>query len=236
MMLILKDKTVGEVAAEVPAAARVFEKHGIDYCCGGKDPIEGACSTRGIALDVLAQELERAAENTEPDNQDWHAAPLRDLIEHILTKHHAYLKTELPRLEQLFAKVVQAHGEREPSLALAQGVFWSLKEELVTHMMKEEMILFPAIVRLEAAAGGPGDACFGSLQNPITRMEFEHDNVGRALDDLRQHANDYQTPPEACNTYRELFRALTQLEADLHRHIHLENNILFPRAVEMEAR
>jgi regulator of cell morphogenesis and NO signaling len=236
-MVISNEKTVGELAAEIPAAARIFEKYGIDYCCGGKHPVEGACRERGIAPEQVLKELEQAtAPKAEGADRDWTLASLRELIGHILAKHHTYLKAELPRLEQLFAKVVQAHGEREPRLAEANEVFGMLKEELDSHMMKEEMILFPAIARIEAPApGARASACCGSIQHPIARMEHEHDNAGRALQQMRHLTFDYLIPDEACNTYRALFRGLEELEADLHQHIHLENNILFPRAAALEA-
>ncbi|HKW99022.1 MAG TPA: iron-sulfur cluster repair di-iron protein [Bryobacteraceae bacterium] len=237
-MVISNEKTVGELAAEIPAAARVFEKYGIDYCCGGKHPVETACRERGIAPEQVLEELEQAAEpKPETADRDWNAATLRELVEHILAKHHAYLKTELPRLEQMFAKVVQAHGAREPRLAEAFEVYGMLKEELESHMMKEEMILFPAIVKLETPSprGCGSGFCGGSIQHPIARMEHEHDDAGRALQQMRHLTFDYLIPDEACNTYRALFHGLEEMEADLHQHIHLENNILFPRAAALES-
>ena len=224
-MLLSNEKTVGELAVENPAAARVFKKYGIDYCCGGKNLLETACKERDIALSALLDEL--AASQPESEERDWKTAPLRDLIAHIVTRHHAYLKSELPRIADLFAKVLRAHGEREPRLAEASEVFDVLKEELDAHLMKEEMILFPAIVRIEAGSN-TGVAC--SIEHPIARMEYEHESAGRALAQMRHLTLDYQIPDEACNTYRALFAALIELEGDLHQHIHLENNILFPRA------
>ena len=224
-MLVSTEKTVGELAVESSAAARVFEKHGIDYCCGGKNSLKTACKDRGIELEALLREL--AGSKPEPDARDWKTAPLRDLIEHIVARHHAYLKSELPRIADLFAKVLRAHGEREPRLAEASEVFEVLKEELDAHLMKEEMILFPAIMRLEAG-GGAGAPC--SIEHPIARMEYEHESAGRALAQMRHLTLDYYIPDEACNTYRALFAALIELEGDLHQHIHLENNSLFPRA------
>jgi regulator of cell morphogenesis and NO signaling len=229
-MLVSTEKTVGELAVENPVAARVFEKHGIDYCCGGKKSLETACNERGIAPEALLLEL--VASNPEPEERDWKTAPLHDLIAHIVMRHHAYLKSELPRIADLFAKVLRAHGEREPRLAEVSEVFEVLKEELDAHLMKEEMILFPAIVRIEAGSNA-GVPC--SIEHPIARMEYEHESAGRALAQMRHLTLDYYISDEACNTYRALFAALIELENDLHQHIHLENNILFPRASALQA-
>ena len=226
-MTLSSEKTVGELVVENPARARVFEKYGIDYCCGGKQPLDQACRERGIAAEPVIAELGQAGARPASGERDWNSAPLQELITHIVSRHHAYLKVELPRIFELFTKVVRAHGEREPRLAEAKDVFDVLKEELDTHLMKEEMILFPAIVRLEtgADAGMPFP-----IEHPIARMEYEHESVGRALAQIRHLTFDYHIPDEACNTYRALFASLNELEADLHEHIHLENNILFPRA------
>ena len=226
-MLISTEKTVGELAVEDPSTARVFEKYGIDYCCGGKQSLETACHQRGIAPEALLKELNQPAAKPEPEERDWKTAPLCDLIAHIVTRHHAYLKSELPRIAELSTKVLRAHGEREPRLAEVNEVFEVLKEELDAHLMKEEMILFPAITKLEAGSSS-GAPC--SIEHPIARMEYEHESAGRALAQMRHLTLDYYVPDEACNTYQAFFAALIELEADLHQHIHLENNILFPRA------
>ena len=231
-MALLSEKTVGELVTENPARARVFEKHGIDYCCGGKQPLMQACRERGIAPEPLIEELDHARARSADEERDWSKAPLGELIAHIVSRHHAYLKAELPRLLDLFAKVVRAHGEREPRLVEAKEVFDVLKDELESHLMKEEMILFPAIGRLEAV-GSAGTPCL--IEHPIARMEYEHESAGRALAQLRHLTFDYHIPDEACNTYRALFAALMEFEADLHQHIHLENNILFPRAAALPA-
>jgi len=224
---------VGELVAENPASARVFEKYGIDYCCEGKRSLDDVCRERAVAPAALLDELSQTALRPRPDACDWQNAPLRDLIEHIVSRHHAYLRSELPRIADLFAKVVRAHSEREPVLIEVSEIFGILKEELDAHLMKEELILFPTIVRLEAGVG-LGASC--SIEHPIARMEYEHENAGRALAQMRHLTRDYYLPDEACNTYRVLFVTLAELESDLHEHIHLENNILFPRAAALEAR
>jgi regulator of cell morphogenesis and NO signaling len=230
-MSISTEKTVGELAVEDPSTARVFEKYGIDYCCGGKQSLETACNQRGIAPEALLKELNQLVAKPEPEERDWKTAPLCDLIAHIVTRHHAYLKSELPRIAALSTKVLRAHGEREPGLAEVNEVFEVLKEELDAHLMKEEMILFPAITKLEAGSSS-GAPC--SIEHPIARMEYEHESAGRALAQMRHLTLDYYVPDEACNTYQAFFAALIELEADLHQHIHLENNILFPRAAALQ--
>ena len=238
-MIVTAEKTVGEIASQAPAAARVFEKYGIDYCCAGKVLLEQACRERGIAPEELFAELENAAGGSPGEEKDWTSASLSDLIQHILEIHHAYLKEQLPRLAQIIEKVVAAHGEKHgESLLPLQTVFRELKDELESHMWKEEIVLFPLIRNLEEAgsAGGPlPPAHCGSINNPIRVMEHEHEAAGRALSGMRSLTRNYTLPEDACNTYRVLYYELPQLEADLHRHIHLENNILFPRAARLEA-
>lgn len=226
-------KTVGELVAENPASARVFEKYGIDYCCGGKRSVDDACRERGVAPAALLDELNQAALRPRLDERIWEQEPLSDLIAHIVSHHHAYLKSELPRIADLFTKVARAHSEREPALVEVSEIFGILKEELDAHLMKEEMILFPTIGKLEAGSSS-GAPC--SIEQPIARMEYEHESAGRALAQMRHLTRDYYIPDEACNTYRALFAALVELESDLHEHIHLENNILFPRASALQAR
>jgi len=232
-MLRSSERTVGEMVVENPATARVFEKYGIDYCCGGKHSLDDACRESGVAPTVLLDELRQAALKPQPDERDWQNEPLLDLIAHIVSRHHAYLKSELSRIAELFAKVVRAHSQREPVLVEVSEIFGILKEELDAHLMKEEMILFPTIGKLEAG-GSSGAPC--SIEHPIARMEYEHESAGRALAQMRHLTRDYYIPDEACNTYRALFATLVELESDLHEHIHLENNILFPRAAALQAR
>jgi regulator of cell morphogenesis and NO signaling len=237
-MMTTDQKTIGEIAAENPAVTRVFEKYGIDYCCGGKIPVAEACKARGIQVADLEAELVQATATRAPGGQDWQAAELSALIDHIISTHHVYLKSELPRLQFLMDKVLAAHGKNHgDSLAPLGRTFAELRAELEAHLMKEEMVLFPIIRGLELAKQqgrqAPAAHC-GSVNNPIRVMEHEHDSAGRALEAMRQATGNYTLPADACNTYRALFHALGELEADLHQHIHLENNILFPRAAALE--
>jgi len=211
-----KNATIGQIAAETLASVRVFERYGIDYCCGGRVEFDEACRGRGLDAEAVRVEIEREAPVAE-DHTDWTKAPVNDLIDHILEKHHVYLKTNLPLIEAKIAKVMQAHGEKVPAIA---GVFGAMKEELDAHMMKEEMILFPMIRSTGRGAMGP-----------IRVMLAEHDSAGDALAALRSLTSGYAVPEGACNTWRSLYFELAELERDLHRHIHLENNVLFPRVL-----
>jgi regulator of cell morphogenesis and NO signaling len=222
MPTLTEERTVGEIAAELPASVRIFEKYDIDYCCGGRISLADACSRHGIAPTRLIEELDAAQLPSSGAAPDWQTASLTDLIDHILTKHHAWLKSELPRLSRLQYKVTAAHGAAHGDSLVPQGeTFEALRQELEAHMMKEEMVLFPMI-----RAGS------GSVTNPIRVMEHEHDSAGLALDRMRAVTGNYALPADACNSYRALYAGLQELEADLHQHIHLENNILFPRATQ----
>jgi regulator of cell morphogenesis and NO signaling len=238
-MNLIEQKTVGEIASENPATVRVFEKYQIDFCCGGKMPIEEACRQRGIDADGLMAELEKVSSEEPKESKDWASASLDELIAHILNTHHAYLREELPRLTRMAAKVAEAHGERHGrSLVPLQSIVLELRNELESHMWKEEMVLFPLIRNLEAAkeAGtkAPPAHC-GSVNNPIRVMEHEHDAAGQALEEMRRLTDNYTLPQDACNTYKAFFYEMQEFEKDMHRHIHLENNILFPRASKLEA-
>jgi regulator of cell morphogenesis and NO signaling len=239
-MTIATTKTVGEIAAETPNATREFEKLGIDYCCGGSRTLGEACAEAKISVDEALARLEKSLASTQPsDNKDWQKQPLADLIDHLKGTHHAFVREESARIGALAAKVVGVHGKNHPELLQVQEVFSDLGAELSVHLMKEEQVLFPYIVRMEesALAGEPAPpATFGTVVNPVRMMMQEHDGAGDALRALRAITNDYRVPEDACISYRTLYQALQGFEADLHQHIHLENNILFPRAVAMETK
>lgn len=227
------NSTVGEWVVDRPSRSRLFEKLGIDYCCGGKQPLAQACEAKGLDTEKVIEALIREGEVADPSQPDWSQAPLSELCDHIVATHHAYLNTELPRLQAIVTKVASVHGERHPEMADVRGVFENLKAELESHMDKEEQVLFPMVRQLERATERPTFHC-GSLANPIRVMEHEHDGAGNALAALRQLTKDYSTPEDACNTWRAMADGLRQLEEDLHIHIHKENNILFPRALRVE--
>ena len=240
MSTLTDQRTVGEIAAEYPATVRVFQRHKIDFCCGGKLPLRDACEDRGLPLAQVLDELGQATAARTPDQTDWNAASLSALIDHIVAAHHEYLKLELPRLDEMLARVVSKHNEKYGDLPeRLYTVFQGLRAELDSHLMKEEMVLFPLIEGLESAATAgrlaPPAHC-GSVNNPIRVMISEHDSAGDALAAMRDISSGYAIPADACNTFRALYHDLEAMEADLHQHIHLENNILFPRAAALEAR
>jgi regulator of cell morphogenesis and NO signaling len=230
------DRTVAELVLERPARSRFFESFGIDYCCGGKKTLQEACDRKALQSDQVLELL--AALGTEPTQDqepDAGAMALGELIDHILEAHHQYLRQELPRLGAMLQKVERVHGDRNEQLATMLSVFEAFTLELNQHMMKEEEILFPAIARMEAT-GAEVAACFGSVANPIARMEAEHDDAGNALEQLRALSDGYTPPDWACNTYRALLDGLHDLERNMHAHVHKENNILFPKAIRLEAK
>ena len=232
-----ENKTVKELAVQIPGAARVFEQVGIDYCCGGDVPLSAACGRAGLNLEDVLSSLARAEQ--EPAHaEDWSHAPLAALAGHIVEKHHAFTKAESSRLEALFAKVSDKHATVHPELMTMKSIFAEMANELRMHMMKEENILFPYLAVMEKAVSEKRvvpPAMFGSVANPVRTMMKEHDDAGEALRALREASHGYTPPEDACGSYRELYRSLAAFEADLHTHVHLENNILFPRALDLEA-
>ena len=231
-------KTVAEIAASSLAAVRVFEKYGIDYCCGGRRPLADVCRDKGYDVQDVQLQLDAALEGTEPFAKDWTQAPLAELIAHIVSTHHDYLRRELPAIAVRLEKVFRVYNQRYgPTLIGLPEVFADLRSELEQHMMKEERMLFPVIAACEAAVESDRPlppSPFGSVANPIFMMEAEHESAGAALAKIREITRIFEVPDYACVTYRALMSGLDELERDLHLHIHLENNILFPRAQELE--
>ena len=239
-MSLTAERTVRELALESPAATRVFEKLGIDYCCGGNKSLAEACRAANLSMDQVIDSLEMAdqAARSVQTVRDWQREPLADLVSHITNTHHKFTRSELARISPLLDKVCSVHGKNHPELQEIRASFQELAQELTTHMMKEERVLFPYIVRMEEAVIQKEPvlpAPFGSVRNPVSMMEHEHDSAGNALRTMRQASSGYTAPSDACISYQTLYRALMDFEADLHQHIHLENNILFPRTIAMEA-
>jgi len=239
--MIVSEMTVREVALQLPQSTRLFEKLKIDYCCGGNRPLTEACTAAGLNVDDLVALLNVA---TQPDaiNQsdvDFPNLSLSELIDHVVETHHVFTKSEMDRLEALTEKVVGAHGANHPELLNVREVFQHLCADLRPHMFKEEQVLFPYITAMERAevdnTAAPF-APFGTVNNPIRMMIMEHDTAGDLLRELRALTSDYKVPADGCVSYQTLYQALEGLEADLHQHIHLENNILFPKASQTEAR
>jgi len=221
-MSISAETRIGALAAEHPLATRVFARHGIDFCCGGGRPLGEVCEEKGLDSQAVLEEINAEIAKPGEKVERWDQAPLDDVIEHILFAYHRPLREELPRLEAMARKVLDVHGARDPkTFSRIVAVFVALRAELESHMMKEEQILFPMI------QGGSGAMAGG----PITVMEDEHESAGAALRELRELTGGYNVPQEACNTWRALWLGLAALEEAMHQHIHLENNILFPRAL-----
>jgi regulator of cell morphogenesis and NO signaling len=228
--------TVGDLVKANPNRSRLFEQLQIDYCCGGGLPLDDACAKRGLDVQTVLQQIEETDLQPAVDQAiaDADAMSLTELADHIEQTHHKYLRSELPRLDAMTLKVYEVHGESDARLADVRRAFEGLYEEISDHMMKEEQILFPMIRQLESSTDLPAFHC-GSVANPIRQMEFEHDNAGNALTVMRQSTDGYQPPEWACNTYRAMLDGLRQLEGDLHQHIHKENNVLFPKAIQLES-
>jgi regulator of cell morphogenesis and NO signaling len=239
MTTLSPEITVGELAARMPASAQVFEQFGIDYCCGGGQAFDQVCRARGLDPAAVLEEIERQPHPaiTAAPQPDWQSTPLSLLIDHIAGTHHVYMKTQLPRLDGMLEKILAKHSARHGAMLLPLAeTFRAMKEELEGHLMKEELVLFPLIRSLESGSGEPKGFPCGSVRNPIRVMVAEHDSAGQALGGMRQLTAGYTPPEDACNTFRAFYFELERMERDLHRHIHLENNILFPRAVALEFR
>lgn len=211
------DARVGEIAAQHPLATRVFARHGIDFCCGGGMPLASACASRGLDAASLLEEIRAAIAAPEPEEESWNEAPPAELVRHILDAYHAPLAEELPRLEAMARKVFEAHRSRDPArLYAVLETVEALRAELEDHMAREERDLFPAVVA-------------GSPVPPTDLLVDDHAATGEALARLRRLTDDYRVPEDACTTWRALWHGLEALESSLHQHIHLENNVLFPR-------
>ena len=235
----LATQSVGALVRDHLGRAQVFERLGIDFCCAGGKSLAEACTEAGQDIDQVCRDLEDLNESTpHADETDWATAPLTDLIDHILQRHHHYLREQLPQLKQWLDRTVAAHAQDHPELIELSKLLAALTDELTSHMMKEENVLFPMVKQVEHAkqhGEAVGPLHCGSIENPIAVMEDEHKSAGTALRRMRWLTGQYEAPAGACNTYRATFAGLAELETDLHLHIHKENNILFPRAIEMAA-
>ena len=236
--MINSDMTLREIAVQLPQSTRLFEKLKIDYCCSGNRTLTEASSVAGVDLADVVKMLEESEQALQPGFVEFQKLSLPELITHIVNTHHVFTRDEIARLEALTAKVIAAHGENHPELHQVGRLFAQLSADLNPHMFKEEQVLFPYIVALEAAAQSNQSAPFapfGTVKNPVRKMMMEHDTAGEILRELRKITSDYAAPADACISYRTLYEALAAFEQDLHQHIYLENNLLFPQAVKVEA-
>lgn len=226
-MEIASTSRVTDLATEWPATIKVFQQYGIDVCCRGKLPLAEACTEHGLDVARILDALHAVTASPGP-RPHWEQAPLSELIAHIQAEYHQPLRTELPRLRDMLAKVVSRHGDRYSGtlLPLAQ-VFDTLQRDVLDHISKEDAVLFPAIRAIESGALGAW------IGQPIAVMEAEHEEAGRALAEMRRLTAGYAPPDDACPTFRGLYCELAEFEHDMQQHVHLENNILFPRATRL---
>jgi regulator of cell morphogenesis and NO signaling len=232
----MQDRTVGELAVELPDSIRVFEAWKIDYCCGGQTPVTVACERAGHTVDELVAQLARM-ETVSDAAVNWPALSLTASAQNIVAMFHVYTREELATLLTLSAKVLSVHGDRRPELERVDGLIRELTEDMIPHMLKEEQVLFPYVEQLEETEAGQRDAptpFFGTVKNPVRMMMAEHDRVGELLASLREVSEGFTPPDSACFSYRELYRRLAEFEQRTHEHVHLENNLYFPRAVALE--
>ncbi|PIA79209.1 iron-sulfur cluster repair di-iron protein [Gaetbulibacter sp. 4G1] len=230
-------KQIGQFVAEDYRTAAVFSKYKIDFCCNGNRSIDEACEKKGIDSNVLLDELSRVLNEKRGESIDYKSWPLDLLIDYIEKKHHRYVEERIPVLKQFLDKLCRVHGERHPELFKINELFTASAGELASHMKKEELILFPFVkkmVKAKLQQGAIQSPQFITVENPIEMMIHEHDNEGERFRQIAELTNNYTPPADACNTYRVTFAMLEEFEKDLHLHIHLENNILFPQAIELE--
>lgn len=235
--MIVTTQTVREIALEQPTSIRVFEQLGIDYCCGGRRPLAEACTAGNLEIDAVVAALDAAAQAPEVETENWAGKSLEQLSSHIVATHHAYVMRELPRLALLAQKVVNRHCSTRIELPLIAATLAQLDEELTQHLAKEEAVLFPYVATLEKALNNgraKPHSCFGTVANPIAMMTQEHEAAGTLLAEIRRLSQNFTTPADACPTFHAFYNGLRDFEQDLHQHIHLENNILFRRAIELE--
>jgi regulator of cell morphogenesis and NO signaling len=235
-MKITDQNIVGELVAADYRTAEVFSRHKIDFCCKGDQTIAAVCAKKNISSESLLSELNRLSSATGSPVNDYNSWPLDLLTDYIEKKHHRYVSEKTPVLLQYLNKVSRVHGEHNPELRLIAEEFHACASALAAHMKKEELILFPFIRKMVLAGDDPvGPAHFGSVENPIDMMKIEHEAEGERFRRIAHLSNNYTPPEHACNTYRVTYSLLKEFEQDLHLHIHLENNILFPKALAMES-
>jgi regulator of cell morphogenesis and NO signaling len=225
--------SVGELVAERESRSRLFQSLGIDFCCGGDKTLAKSCADLGLQVEEVVDQLREEGQQSQVFAPRCDEMSLSGLIEHIEVVHHQFLRTELPRLQELMHKVVSAHRSRHAFVVPLNRALATLARDIEPHMFKEEQVLFPMIRSLEEATERPEFHC-GSLANPVGVMEYEHETVGSCLKEMRELTSDYRVPADACPTFQALLAGLEDLERDLQVHIHKENNILHPRALELE--
>jgi regulator of cell morphogenesis and NO signaling len=235
--MAVEEETLGEIVAKDLRKAQVFKKYGLDFCCGGKKTVKEACAEKGLNVSQVEQELMHADKLLASRPIPYAEWSLDFLADYIVNTHHSYVKKNLPDLLAYATKVMKVHGSHHPELIRINQLVEEVNAELTGHMLKEERVLFPYIKEIVVAKNNTTmihTAHFGTVQNPINMMEMEHELVGKNLAEIRELSGNYSLPEDACASYSLLYRMLDEFEEDLHLHVHLENNILFPKALEME--
>lgn len=230
---IYAQKTVGEIAASDYRAVQVFEKYGIDFCCGGQKGLGEVCAEKGLNTGQVLQELAQAAQSAGGPGENYDQWELDFLADYIVNQFHTYTKSMLPRVMEYANKVVEAHGDRHPETLLIAQRWRELGEEMTAHLQKEEQVLFPYIKSLVQGNKG-GRLPFGSARQIVQVMEAEHESVGECLAEIESLSQEFTPPQDACNTFRALYSYLAEFDQATKKHVHLENNILFPKAVRLE--
>lgn len=236
-ILITPERTIGSIVADDYRSAAVFTAHGIDFCCKGGRSIDEVCRTKNLDPAVLAKEIQEALSRDASTADDPRTWPLAKLADHIEAVHHRYVETRVPVLQQYLDKLCMVHGDRHPELFTIRDEFYGCASAMAAHMKKEELILFPFIKQLEKAkaSGSPAPVPhFGTVNNPVQMMMDDHDAEGERFRRIDALTGGYVNPPDGCATYSTAMHMLHEFEQDLHRHVHLENNILFPKAVALE--
>ena len=233
--MIIEDKTVADVVTENIKTAHIFKKYGIDFCCGGGITIDKACKKKNIDLALLTEELLNV--DSAPKAYNYNNWAIDFLIDYIVNVHHTYVEESIPLILQYSNRVAEVHGHHYAEVIEINKLFTEVANELASHMKKEEIILFPYIkklINLKKEGGYVVPPPFGTVNNPINMMETEHENAGDIFKEIARLTNNYTPPEGACNTFRALYAKLDEFEQDLHQHIHLENNILHPKAILLE--
>ena len=235
MSELLEQTTVGDIVAGDFRTAAVFEQFGIDFCCGGRHAFADACRRAAADPDTVKRALDALPPVTDA-RDDVTAAPLEQLIDHIIATHHAYVRSALPTIAHYLERLVDAHGARHPELTRVLTVFRDLRAEFEQHLIKEEQVLFPYVRDLATTTRpcGVSMSPFGTVENPIRMLEREHLEAGDEMREIRELTDGYEVPADGCATYAVCMAELSRFERDLHRHVHLENNVLFPRAIDLE--
>ncbi len=226
-----KEESIGQIAAKDIKKVEVFRKYGIDFCCGGKKSLAKVCEEKGLELSVVEAELNSANDTAPHIHTNFNDFPLDFLCEYIVNAHHSYAKKTLPILIELAEKVNNKHGARHPELAKIVNLVGLINTELTLHMRKEEVVLFPFIQKLVSKE--EFEKTKDLIREPITLMEMEHESVGSYLAEIELFTNDFTPPASACNSFQLLYNTLKQFNEDIHLHVHLENNILFPKALDL---